>query len=341
MSSEGLVVLLVDDDRMTGAVVRGMLAKESGVVLHHCTDPHRAIETALTTHPTVILQDIVMPGIDGFELLARYRGTPELEGVPVIMLSASEDPRGKSRAFASGASDYMVKLPDPLELVARVQAHARSYLVQRERDAAYRALEALKLQLEEKNQVLERLSWLDGLTGVANRRRFDQTIDSEWRRATRTGGTMGVIMVDVDFFKRFNDHLGHQQGDQCLIEVAGALAAPLRRPGDLLARYGGEEFIVLLPETSEEGACAMAEQLRRGVEVLGIAHPTSDVAPHVTISLGVATGRAVSDDDPASLVGRADAALYEAKSLGRNRSRLHRGGRWDAPTRSRSHRASA
>lgn len=321
MSSGGLVVLLVDDQRIIGAAVRGMLAKQPGVVVHHCSDPHRAIETALTIRPSVILQDLIMPGIDGFELLARYRDTPELEGVPVIVLSSNEDARGKSRAFASGASDYMVKLPDPIELVARVQAHARSYLAQRERDAAYRALEELKVQLEEKNRVLESLSWLDGLTGVANRRRFDQAIANEWRRAARTARTMGAIMADVDFFKRFNDRLGHQQGDDCLIRVARALAATVRRPGDLLARYGGEEFVALLPETDEEGACVMAEQLRGAVEALGIAHPKSDVAAHVTISLGVATATAVRDGDPTSLIGRADAALYEAKRLGRNRWR--------------------
>jgi two-component system chemotaxis family response regulator WspR len=321
MAEGKLVVLLVDDQAIVAAAVRQMLANESDIELHVVADAMAAEARAVELAPTLILQDLLMPGMDGYTLLAAYRRVPALADVPVIVLSSAEDPRDKSRAFQSGASDYLVKVPDRIELIARIRAHARAFLARRKLDEAYRQLTALKGELEEKNAVLETLSWLDGLTGIANRRRLDAVLVSEWRRAARDAISLAVILIDVDFFKPYNDRLGHQKGDEALQRLAGALAGVARRPGDLAARYGGEEFAVLLPGTDAEGAAQVAENLRVAVSELGIAHPASAVAPHVTVSLGVAVASPGADaaDSVEALLRRADACLYRAKREGRNR----------------------
>jgi two-component system chemotaxis family response regulator WspR len=317
----GPVVLLVDDQPIVAAAIRQMLAPHADIAFHYCQDPAQALAMAEQVTPTTILQDLVMPGVDGFTQVERFREHTATAAVPIIVLSSREDPRDKSRAFAIGASDYLVKLPDPIELIARIRAHSRSFLAAKERDEAYRALEELGKQLAEKNEVLERLSSLDGLTGIANRRRLDQALDAEWRRARRDGSELSIIMIDVDYFKKFNDHFGHLSGDDCLRQVAVALTAALRRPADLVARFGGEEFAVLMAATPCEGCAIVAEHLRAAIEALAIAHPRSEVAECVTISLGSATMHPVEGDTFATLIARADGALYEAKKAGRNRHR--------------------
>ncbi len=314
-----VIVVLVDDQAIVAAAVKQMLAAETGLELHYCADPSRAIETATRLGATVILQDLIMPGADGFELVREYRASPALAAVPVIVLSSNEDPRDKSRAFAVGATDYLVKLPDKVELIARVRAHARSYVAQLQRDDAYRQLQALKLQLEEQNAILAQLSSQDGLTGIGNRRRFDEGLVAEWRRCARERVPLSIILIDVDMFKKFNDHYGHQAGDDCLRQVAQQMRDCAQRPGDVVARYGGEEFVVLLPGTDAAGAAFVAEELRKGVVGLGIKHEASSVSDIVTISLGVATCLPDADQAPTQLVGRADENLYQAKRTGRNR----------------------
>jgi diguanylate cyclase (GGDEF)-like protein/PAS domain S-box-containing protein len=173
--------------------------------------------------------------------------------------------------------------------------------------------------LKEANERLERLSSSDGLTQVANRRCFDQTLEREWNRLKRTKEPLSLIMCDVDFFKLFNDTYGHQGGDDCLRSVAKALSESARRGGDFIARYGGEEFVVVLPATEAEGALNVAEKIRLAVELLAIEHSKSQVAPHVTLSLGVATIIPRDEGTPKLLIKCADNALYTAKSSGRNR----------------------
>jgi len=172
-------------------------------------------------------------------------------------------------------------------------------------------------QLEEANEKLQQLSELDALTGIANRRRFEKMLDAEWRRALRDGRPLSLIMIDIDYFKDFNDALGHQTGDRCLQRVATEIREALTRPGDLVARYGGEEFGAILPSTPMRGALAVAEVLRARVEAIATRHPTASRGI-VTISLGVATSGAttMSADD---LVAAADEALYRAKREGKNR----------------------
>ena len=314
------MVLLVDDQTIVAEALRLMLANQPDIELHVCQDAAAALPRARALKPTVILQDLVMPDVDGFTLVRFFRADPETSAIPIIVLSSKEDPRDKSRAFEVGANDYLVKIPDKIELIARVRAHSRSFLAQLERDEAYRALAALKHQLEVKNAELQLLSTVDGLTGLANRRRLDELLDQECRRARREGAPLAVIMTDVDFFKKYNDSYGHQGGDECLRRVAAVIAQSARRPADLAARYGGEEFALVLPHTTVQGAAKVAEGLRAGVADLNILHSSSAAAPYVTLSLGVAVADPDSPHlDPARLIELADTALYDAKRSGRNR----------------------
>ncbi|HKP76446.1 MAG TPA: diguanylate cyclase, partial [Longimicrobiaceae bacterium] len=180
-------------------------------------------------------------------------------------------------------------------------------------------LEEANDRLREANQRLERLSQVDDLTGIANRRAFDDALDHEWRRSRRSGAPLALAMIDIDCFKDYNDHYGHREGDECLRRVARALAAGVHRAGDLVARYGGEEFVVLLPGIDADHAAVVAEALRAGVEALGLPHASSGVAPVVTISAGVAAMAPARQGPTGALVDDADRALYAAKREGRNR----------------------
>ncbi len=315
-------VMLVDDQAIVAEALRRMLAEEADIEYHYCADPANAIKEAIAFQPTVILQDLVMPDIDGLMLLKFFRSNPETIAVPIIVLSTKEDPKIKSRAFELGASDYLVKFPDQLEVVARIRAHSRSFLAQRQRDEAYDALREMQKELEVKNAELERLSSQDGLTGIANRRRFDEFVTKEWMRGAREGQTLSLILIDIDHFKPYNDNYGHQGGDDCLRKVAAALASAVRRSGDLVARYGGEEFVVVMPGTDAEGAANIADSLRAKIEALNLPHEFSGTADHITISLGVATMVPEADKKAEDLIEAADRALYEAKESGRNRYRL-------------------
>lgn len=182
-------------------------------------------------------------------------------------------------------------------------------------------VKARTLELEALNQELRQLSVSDGLTGIANRRHFDNYLQSEWAKAARYGKTLALIMVDIDFFKAYNDTYGHQSGDECVIKIAAVLQNGVKRASDLTARYGGEEYAIILPETNASGALLLAEQLRLAVEQQKMEHHSS-VYGIVTISLGVAAFMPKPGSSPAVLVSRADQALYEAKRQGRNQVRL-------------------
>jgi two-component system, chemotaxis family, response regulator WspR len=319
MKAAELAILLVDDQAIVAEAMRRLLAETPEITLFHCSDVAKALPTAHKVRPSVILQDLVMPEADGFTLVRFFKADPVTAGIPIIVLSSKEDPRDKSRAFELGAADYVVKLPDRVELVARIRAHARSYRAQIERDEAFRTLEALKAELEVKNQELELLAVSDGLTGLANRRHFDARLESEWRRCARDGDPLSLILVDVDFFKKYNDHYGHVLGDDCLRGVADVLGRAARRPADLAARYGGEEFALILPNTPPEGASKVADQLKLLASERAIPHAASTVAPHVTFSMGIAGWVPGKGQAPSDLILAADSALYRAKHDGRNR----------------------
>ena len=318
-ADEGIArVLFVDDQPMIGEAVRRALAGEPDLEFHFCGESNAALATAERIAPTVILQDLVMPGIDGLTLVRKYRANEATRHTPVIVMSAREEPKTKSDAFAAGANDYIVKLPDKVELIARIRYHSQAYLAQRQRDGAYRALHESQSQLTAANIELQRISNMDGLTGINNRRRFDEYAGTEWRRARREQVPLALLIADVDNFKSYNDTYGHLAGDAALKRIAETIRSSCGRAADLPARYGGEEFVLVLPATAAESARLVGERLRRAVQDLKIEHSASSAGPHLTVSIGGAAVIPTKEDGLLGLIAMADKNLYEAKAKGRN-----------------------
>ena len=313
-------VLLVDDQPIIAEGIRRMLEAEKDIAFHYCEDPSKAIDTAIEVDATVILQDLVMPDVDGMTLVRFYRANHSTKDIPIIVLSSKEDPKIKSEAFNFGASDYLVKLPDPIELIARIRSHAKNYIMQTERDAAFFALREMKKKLEQSNKKLKMLSMRDGLTNISNRRHFDEELDEQIKMAEKTQGPLSLILIDIDHFKLYNDSYGHQQGDDCLITVAQALNKECRTDNDMAARYGGEEFVILLPNTKEDDALIIADKARLAIENLKLEHNASDTCDYVSISLGIGTLQSKEKLDAKGLIERADQALYKSKENGRNQA---------------------
>lgn len=314
-----IMVMLVDDQPFVAEVLQRQLTNEKDINFHYCQDPSMAVSTAEKIGPTVILLDFTMLGIDGLTVCHFFRAHPATHDIPVVMLSSNDDPVTKAQAFAAGANDYLVKLPDSIEMIARLRYHSAAYINKLQRDDAYRALRASQMKLEVLNLQLLKLANLDGLTGLANRRHFDERLGEEWLRALRNRQPLTLIMFDVDLFKLYNDKFGHLAGDECLKRVARASQEIVSRPADTVARYGGEEFILLLPETDSSGAVQVAEKLRVMVENLHLPNPDSTISPFVTISLGVATVTPKANSDMDDCLKLVDDALYQAKNAGRNR----------------------
>lgn len=314
-----IMVMLVDDQQFVAELLQRELANEKDISLHYCQNPSQAVSTAEKIGPTVILLDLTMPEIDGLTVCQFIRSHPATRDIPVIMLSSNDDPVTKAAAFAAGANDYVVKLPDAVELIARLRYHSASYVNKLQRDDAYRALRASQMQMAELNMRLLKLANIDGLTGIANRRHFDERLGEEWYRALRNRNSLTLVMFDIDWFKKYNDKFGHLEGDECLKRVARAAQEVARRPADTVARYGGEEFIVLLPETDSSGALTVAEKFRAEIENLHLPNPDSTVSPFVTVSVGVITVVPTADSTPEASLRLVDEALYRAKDAGRNR----------------------
>ena len=317
------VVLLVDDQLMIGESLRRALADESNIVFHFCSEPAAALMTAEHIAPTVILQDLVMPGIDGLTLVREYRALEATRNTPIIVLSTREDPITKRDAFAAGANDYIVKLPDKIELIARIRYHSQAYLSRRQRDAAYKALHESQRQLMAANIELQRISNMDGLTGLNNRRRFDEYASLEWRRAVREQTPFGLLLVDIDQFKHYNDANGHLAGDELLRRIGEAIRTCCGRPADLPARYGGDEFAIVLPGIQDQGLDSIGERLCQAVRDLKIEHAGAVAGPYVTLSVGGAVTVPTEEGGLVDLIGVADRNMYEAKANGRNKFVLH------------------
>ena len=313
------VVLLVDDQMMVAEGIRRMLVDEPDIEFHYCNDPAQAVSMATDIQPTIILQDLIMPDIDGYALVKAYRENASTKNIPIIVLSTKEDANAKSLAFERGANDYLVKLSDRIELVARIRAHSKGYMTQLQRDEAFQALRELQVELEKSNAELQLLSSLDGLTGIANRRRFDEFVNNECLRSARENSVLSLILIDIDYFKPYNDNYGHLAGDGCLRQVASALNEVVNRPADLVARYGGEEFVVVLPHTDIDGAVKLAKILCEKIRSLNIPHAHSEASEHLTISLGITSKVACEGSSPTDLIALADEALYQAKESGRDR----------------------
>lgn len=292
-------ILAVDDDTSVILALRKMLAVYGRSLF--ATSGLQALEVARTELPDLILLDMEMPGMDGLEVCRALKANSETADIPVLFITSHSEPGFEEKVFAVGAADYIPKPLNPAVVMARAKIHLDNRL----------ALAKLRS-----------LAQTDGLTGVANRRSFDERLGQEWARALRQQSPLSLLMIDIDEFKKYNDSFGHQQGDVCLQAVASALNAAIRRPADFVARFGGEEFVMLLPETNTEGAAVMAEQLVKKVESLGLAHAVTAARPSITISVGYAalTPVAANESRPRveDLLSAADSALYQAKRAGRN-----------------------
>jgi diguanylate cyclase (GGDEF)-like protein len=305
-------ILIVDDSATIRAgIATAVRAMKFEPVM--AEDGRRALELFASEKPGLVLLDVNMPGIDGYETARQIRAASPEEWVPIIFLSANEYDQNLERAIECGGDDYLTKPVSSVVLSAKIRALQRL-------DQMRRKLIDLSNELTAANRRLETLSHQDGLTGIANRRAFDFLIERQFLEATRRKEAFCVVLCDVDHFKAYNDHYGHPAGDECLKQVAAALARTCKRSIDVAARYGGEEFALLLPATPAAGAQQVVENARREIAALAIAHAKSGTAEVVTFSAGIACLDPARDGSPRELVARADEALYRAKQLGRNRA---------------------
>jgi diguanylate cyclase (GGDEF)-like protein len=262
----------------------------------------------------LILMDLVMPDTDGIEALTRIKENEDLRDIPVIMVTAQDEVESLKTALDCGALDYIAKPVNRIELLARVRSGLK---LKQEIDRRKENEKKLLVM----NETLQRLSFLDGLTGIPNRRYFDQLLDQEFRRAARGKRWLSMIMMDIDYFKNYNDTYGHQQGDTCLKGLARIFRQALMRPADFVARYGGEEFAAVLPDTDIQGAMILAENIQARLAEAKIVHESSEASDRVTVSLGVGSWIPDPSAKPSDLIIDVDKALYRAKGDGRNRIR--------------------
>ncbi|HXI43404.1 MAG TPA: diguanylate cyclase [Bryobacteraceae bacterium] len=312
-------ILIIDDDPDDLDVLQSILAGTERWNIAAARSTEEALRALETGEVEMVLADIMTPATGGLEICRQIKARPELAHTPVVIIMAGSERSYLTQAYESGACDYLMKPLDPVEVAARVGAVLRSKEEVDRRIAHEHELLAAARKLQAANQQLLRLSVVDALTGIANRRSFDQTLDRVWRSASRHQREVALIMIDIDFFKSYNDSLGHPAGDDCLRRVAKELTDALKRPDDFLARYGGEEFVVILPQTDLAGVSVVAERLRGSMEALDIRHPASTIANHVTISQGVASILPTREAARFTLISMADEALYGAKKSGRNR----------------------
>ena len=246
----------------------------------------------------LVLLDVMMPIMDGYEVCKELKSNSLTRKIPVVFVTAKDNPEDEAHGFSLGAADYITKPFSPATVRVRVKH---------------------QIKLKQQNDLLEKLSMNDSLTKIRNRGYFDEYYDTAFKEVAREGGVLAVMMIDIDYFKFYNDNYGHGEGDICLMRVAHALEGELQRPSDMLARYGGEEFVVVLKNIGYEGAVKMALSLREAVEALNITHQFSFVSNYVSISIGLAFKTLDATLSSKELLKKADEALYEAKASGRNR----------------------
>ena len=304
-------ILVVDDSRTIRASLGTLLARMGHQVVE-AENGERALELYASEKPDLLLVDVMMPVLDGYEAATRLRREHPDDWVPIIFLSSMEADQDLDRAIEAGGDDYLVKPVSFVVLNAKIRALHRL-------ESMRRKLLGLTGELADANRTLEAMARMDGLTGIANRRYFDSYLPTELARSARSRAPLSLVLIDIDHFKIFNDHYGHPAGDACLRQVATALRAAQRRPGDLAARYGGEEFAMVLPDTPLEGALEVAKHIAERVAQLDIPHAGSTTHRVLTLSQGIATCAPGDTATCERLVAHADKALYLAKERGRNR----------------------
>lgn len=289
-------ILVVDDEKANCNVLISLL---EGYRVLVAKNGHQALERAENNAPDLILLDVVMPGMSGHEVCKALKSNKATHHIPVIFVTVKSTIEEETQGLELGAVDYISKPFSPSIVQARVANH---------------------IQLKKQRDLLESLNITDSLTGISNRRHFDQSLQSCWKAAMRSERCISLLMVDIDHFKQFNDHYGHAGGDSCLVKVAQTLAAQGDRDLDVVCRYGGEEFAVILPYTDHSGAEFIAERMLNAVRDLQIPHLASPSGDWVTVSIGMASMTPDTQMKAAALLEAADIALYSAKQGGRNRS---------------------
>lgn len=294
---DGKLMILLVDDAPTNIQMLNETLKD-GYHLFFATNGRDALRIASESVPDLILLDVIMPDMDGYEVCRKLKADPILRNVPIIFITAMNQQEDEAIGLELGAVDYITKPFNPTIVRLRIRN---------------------QIELKRQRDMLARLSHLDGLTGIPNRRALDEALEREWRRGTRSLRPLSLLMMDIDHFKAYNDSCGHLAGDDCLRAVAQSLKVPLGRAADFVGRYGGEEFLAVLPETDQIGAQIVASEILEGIAQLAIPHPASPLGKTVTASIGVATAIADREHQHTRLLQGADSALYQAKLEGRNR----------------------
>jgi diguanylate cyclase (GGDEF)-like protein len=289
-------LLVVDDQPLIIRVLYELFKDECEIFM--ATNGTDAIAKCKQVKPDLVLLDLVMPDMDGYQVCKHLKADEDLSDIPIIFVTASFEQEDEIKGFENGAVDFIQKPINPIITLARVRTHVR---------------------LKQQSDLLKSMALNDGLTGIANRRHFESSLHIDWLQCAREKSPMSLLLMDIDEFKKFNDHYGHVAGDGCLQKVAKAIASVLGRPYDLAARYGGEEFAIVLPKTNHEGAQYIAYQVHNAINSLAIPHIKSQIGI-VTLSIGVSTTIPNHKGSPDSLVQQSDKALYQAKENGRNQS---------------------
>jgi len=289
-------ILIVDDVTANIDILAELLRPDYKI--RAATSGEKALKISFSENPPdLILLDVMMPDIDGYEVCRILKASFETKDIPIIFITGKTSIEDEIYGFNLGAVDYVRKPFNSVIVKARVNTHA---------------------ELKRYHDYLEGISYLDGLTGIANRRKFDEYLDITWNFAMRDAIPISMVLMDIDCFKLFNDHYGHKEGDACLIKIAQTLAGVATRKTDLVARYGGEEFVCILPNTEMEDAKQIAEKFRRSIMEIQIPHEYSAAGSNVTISIGVATVIPEINSNCSLLIKASDEALYRAKANGRN-----------------------
>lgn len=289
-------VLIVDDSRTNIMALADLLKEELAIKV--ATNGKDALRIAFAKEqPDMILLDVMMPNMDGYEVCKQLKEAPETKDIPIIFITAMDQMKDEEYGLSIGAIDYITKPFSPPIVKVRVKNH---------------------LELKKYRDLLKQYSMIDGLTGIPNRRRFDEALQMEWSRARRYEKPISLLMLDIDYFKAYNDTYGHLEGDECLRKVAATLQNGLKRSTDMVARWGGEEFACLLTDIDHNDAVNIAEELRTRIANEQIPHEKSTIANYVTISVGVATVKPNEEENIESLLKKADEGLYKAKQAGRN-----------------------
>lgn len=288
-------ILIIDDVKANSRLLAKRLSDDYNCQL--AISAQEAFQLLDKSLPDIILLDIIMPDIDGFEVCRRLKDNERTRAIPVIFITSLDQEDDEAKGLTLGAVDY-IKKPFHMAIVkARIRNH---------------------IALKKARDLLEEQAFIDSLTTIPNRRRFDEVLKKEWHKACAKQTPISMILMDIDYFKNYNDNYGHQQGDECLIQIGHILRRMLKKKHGFVARYGGEEFAMILPKISEEDVFERAEMVRRAVLMQHIPHKYSSISEYITVSLGVAQINPEDESHPDRLLSLADNALYRAKEQGRN-----------------------